>query len=64
VDGTNNLEEITASMFTAELHHLGSYISQLITLKCGVVNKQIINIHHYKNLYSCVYKIFPSSRTK
>jgi hypothetical protein len=61
---TNILEEITASMLTAELHHLGTYISQPVTLKHGVINEKMTNIHHCKNLYSHVYTIFPSSRTK
>jgi hypothetical protein len=50
--------------FSAELHHLGTYISQPITLKHGVINEKITNVHHCKNLYSCVYTIVSSSRTK
>jgi hypothetical protein len=64
VDGTNILEKITASVLTAELHHLVTYISQIITLKHGVIIEKVTNIHHCKNLYSHVYTIFPSSRTK
>ena len=51
-------------MFTAELHHLGTYISQTITQKYGVINEKVTDIHHCKNLYSRVDTIFPSSRTK
>ena len=50
-------------MFTAELHHLDTYISQPITLKHGVINEKIANIHHSKNLHSCMYS-FPLQQNK
>jgi len=59
VDGANILEEITVAMFTAELHHLGTYISQPITLKHGVINEKITNIHHCKNLYPVYIQLSP-----
>jgi hypothetical protein len=64
VDGTNILEEITASMFTAELHHLDTYISQPITLKHGCHKwKDDKYSPLQKSLLSCIYN-FPFKQNK